>query len=107
MLRAMAAAATLPELQPLSMLALVRADDGELAGAESRLAAGDYASAAEELARLWDDVRQDPALALRQRLALAWAQLYLGELDEASGLLEHAEAIVQSPRFDAADRAEV
>lgn len=91
----------------MSTLALVRADDGELASAEALLAAGDYASAAEALEQLWDDVRSDPALALRQRLALAWAHLYLGRLDEAASVLEHAAGIAQSPRFDAADRAEV
>jgi tetratricopeptide (TPR) repeat protein len=107
MLRAMAAAATLPELPPLTPLALVRTDDAALAAAEALVTAGRHADAASALRELWADVRQDPALALRQRLALAWAELYRGELDEAARLLEHAEALVASPRFDAADRAEV
>jgi tetratricopeptide (TPR) repeat protein len=103
----MAAAATLPELPPLTPLALVRTDDRALAAAETLLAAGRHADAAVALRELWEDVRQEPALALRQRLALAWAELYRGDLDEATHLLEHAEALVSSPRFDAADRAEV
>ena len=103
----MAAAATLPELPPLTPLALVRSDDGALAAAEALVAGGRHAEAAEALRELWADIRHDPALAFRQRLALSWAELYRGELDEAASLLEHADAVAQSPRFDAADRAEV
>ena len=103
----MAAAATLPELPPVAPLALVRSDDGALAAAEALVATGRHAEGAEALRELWLEVRHDPALALRQRLALSWAELYRGELDEAATLLEHAEGIAQSARFDAADRAEV
>jgi tetratricopeptide (TPR) repeat protein len=109
MLSAMAAAASIPELPPVTTLRLVRRDEiGEaFADAESLLARQRYVDAAAELHALWDDARHDPVLALRQRLALAWCELYLGELDAAADLLEHAETIARSPRFDAADRAEV
>src|SRR6185312_5062385 len=55
----------------------------------------------------WSEARDDAPLALRQRLALAWSELYRGNLDHAGDLLAHAESIAKSPRFDAADRAEV
>lgn len=105
----MTAAATLHELPPVTALSLVPTHDVEqmLARSESLVAAHRFSDAAVELAALWDDVRNDPPLALRQRLTLAWAELYLGELDEAGRLLTHAEAIATSPHFDAGDRAEV
>ena len=101
--------ATARELPPVTALSLVPTHDVEqmLARAESLVAAHRYADASVELASLWEDVRDDPRLALRQRLTLAWAVLYLGELGEAERLLEHAETLVRSPHFDAADRAEV
>lgn len=104
----MVAAASLPELPPVT-LRLVPQDEvaDALADADALLAKQRYADAAAELLALWDDVRHDPALALRQRLALAWCELYLGELAAAAALLEHAETIARSPRFDAAERAEV
>jgi len=109
MLRAMAAAASIPELPPVTTLRLVAPDEtgAALAEAEALLARQRYAEAAAELLALWEGARHDPALALRQRLALAWCELYLGELDAAADLLEHAATIARSPRFDAADRAEV
>jgi tetratricopeptide (TPR) repeat protein len=109
MLCVMAAIATLHELPPVTTLTLVPTHDVEqmLTRAESLVAAHRFADAALELASLWEDVRSDPPRALRQRLALAWAELYLGELDEAEELLAHAEAIAASPHFDTADRAEV
>jgi len=109
MLRAMAAAASLPELPPVTPLRLVpHSEVGDaFADAEALLARQRYADAAAELRALWDDARHDPVLALRQRLGLAWCELYLGELDTAADLLEHAETIARSSCFDAADRAEV
>jgi tetratricopeptide (TPR) repeat protein len=105
----MAAAASLPELPPVTTLRLVPSDviADAFAAADGLITGQRYADAAVALQSLWDDVRHDPALALRQRLALAWCELYLGELDDAADLLEHAETIARSPRFDAADRAEV
>lgn len=104
----MAAAATYPELPPLSALTLVPAtDDAQLVAAEALVASYRYADGAQALEELWADVRHDAALALRQRLVLAWAQMYCGELTEAEQSLAHAETIAAQPRFDAADRAEV
>lgn len=109
MLRVMAAAATFCELPPVTAVSLVPTHDVEqmLERADGLLAAQRFADAAVELASLWDDVRNDPPHALRQRLSLAWAELYLGELDEAEQLLAHAETLARLPQFDAADRAEV
>lgn len=103
----MAAAATVPELPPVTALTLVPTDDAALAAGEALVGAYRYDDACVALEAAWDDVRHDAQLALRQRVALAWARLYRGELDEADRLLEHAEAIAHQPRFDAADRAEV
>jgi tetratricopeptide (TPR) repeat protein len=101
-------AASLIELPPLTTLTLVR-DDAEtaLSQAERLVAENRHEEAAAALEALWDDVRGDAALALRQRLALSWAEMYLGHLEDAAELLAHADRIVQSSRFDAADRAEV
>ena len=100
MLRAMAAVAY--ELPPLTTLTLVRDDvAASLAGAEALVAAGNHATAVGRLDELWAKIRHDPALALRQRLALAWAEMYCGNLGRAAELLEHAEGLAQSPRFDA------
>jgi Tfp pilus assembly protein PilF len=103
----MAAAATLPELPPVTAPQAVRADDTALAAAEALVASYRYAEGCAALEELWPDVRHDAALALRQRLALGWSKMYVGELDEAAQLLAHAETIVSQPRFDAADRATV
>jgi tetratricopeptide (TPR) repeat protein len=106
MLRAMAAVAY--ELPPLTTLTLVRDDvAASLAGAEALVAAGNHATAVGRLDELWAKIRHDPALALRQRLALAWAEMYCGNLGRAAELLEHAEGLAQSPRFDATERADV
>jgi tetratricopeptide (TPR) repeat protein len=109
MLRAMAAAATFHELPPVTSISLVPTHDVEqmLERADALVAAQRFADAAVELASLWSDVHNDPPHALRQRLTLAWAELYLGELDEAEQLLSHAETLARLPQFDAADRAEV
>ena len=105
----MAAAASVPELPPLTTLRLVPRDGvaAALADAEALLGRQRYADAADALDALWEDARHEPQRALRQRLALAWCKLYLGELDDAAELLEHAATIARSPQFDAADRAEV
>jgi tetratricopeptide (TPR) repeat protein len=109
MLCVMAATATFHELPPVTTLSLVPTHDVEqmLARAETLVAAHRFSDAVVELASVWEDVRNDPPRALRQRLTLAWAELYLGELGEAEQLLAHAEAIAASPHFDTADRAEV
>jgi tetratricopeptide (TPR) repeat protein len=103
----MSAAASFAELPPVTALRLVSTDDTCLVAAEALVASYRYAEGCDALEEVWPDVRHDAGLALRQRLSLAWGRLYLGELDEAEQLLEHAEAIATQPRFDAADRAEV
>ena len=73
-----------------------------------RLAADNHHDAAVlALEEIWDDTRTDPSLKLRHRLALSWAEMYRGNLERAGELLQQAQMIVQSPRFDATDRAEV
>jgi tetratricopeptide (TPR) repeat protein len=107
-IRTMAAAATLYELPPVTTLSLVRDDSTDaLACAEALSVDNRHDEAVVALEELWDSVRSDHALVLRQRLALSWSRMYRGELDEAHDLLQHAAGLVQSPRFDAADRAEV
>jgi tetratricopeptide (TPR) repeat protein len=108
MLRAMAAAAPSPDLPPVTTLSLVRDTvvDG-LVEAERLVAANRHDEAADQLEELWYDVRHDHALALRQRLALAWSEMYRGNLDRAGELLEHASALVREQQFDAMHRAEV
>ena len=104
----MAAAASYFEFPPVTALTLVRdtlAD--ELAAAEQLVAENRHDEAVEQLEELWCDLRTDCVLALRNRLALSWSEMYRGELEHAAELLGHAETIVQSPRFDAGDRAEV
>ncbi|HWX10138.1 MAG TPA: tetratricopeptide repeat protein [Gaiellaceae bacterium] len=66
-----------------------------------------HETALEQLEELLPLTRRFPVLAVRHRLATAWAEMYSGHLDEAADLLAHADTIVQSPLFDAADRAEV
>jgi tetratricopeptide (TPR) repeat protein len=78
-----------------------------LADAERLTDRNEHETALEELEELLPLTRRHPALTLRHRLAAAWAEMYRGRLDEAAELLAHADAIVQSPLFDAADRAEV
>lgn len=108
MLSSMAAAATLYELPPVTTLTLVRDDVADdLARAEALVEANRHDDAAAQLEELWQLVRADHGLALRQRLALAWSEMYRGNLTHAAELLQHAEGIAQQPRFDAADRAEV
>jgi len=78
-----------------------------LVDAETLTRDNDHVAALEQLDVLWPDVRHEPALALRHRLAAAWAEMYCGHLDAAADLLLHADSIVQSPLFDAADCAAV
>lgn len=78
-----------------------------LAKAERLTEANRHAAALELLDELWPETRSFPVLACRHLLASAWAQMYCGRLDEAACLLERADGIVQSPAFDATDRAAV
>ncbi len=108
MLCAMAAAATLYELPPVSTLTLVRDDVAEqLDVAETLVEANRHDEAAAQLEDLWQLVRADQSLALRQRLALAWSEMYRGNLEHAAELLNQAEGLARQARFDAAHRAEV
>jgi tetratricopeptide (TPR) repeat protein len=103
-----AAAASFLEFPPVTTLSLVRDDVADLLGeAELLVAQHRHNEAVEQLEELWSELRGNAPLALRQRLALAWSEMYRGELERAAELLEHAEIIAQSPRFDAADRAEI
>ena len=78
-----------------------------LGDVEKLLAANRHAEALLELEELWPDVVHDLALALRHRLAEAWARMYLGELDRAGDLLRQAELAVRSPHFEGPEQAEV
>ena len=81
--------------------------DRALARAERLAADNHHDAAVRELEEISLETRSDLSLALRHRLALSWAEMYRGNLDRARDLLQQAEMIVQSPRFDATDRAEV
>src|SRR5437868_5948375 len=101
MLRPMAAAATTYELPPVTTLTLARDDVAEaLASNEQLVEQSRHDEAAAALEDLWEDVRHDTALALRQRLALSWAEMYRGNLDRAAELLAHARTLAEGPRFD-------
>ena len=52
-------------------------------------------------------MHDDAPLALRQRLALAWAEMYARRPRACRRAARAGRGIAQSPRFDAADRAEV
>ena len=78
-----------------------------LAEAEERTRRNEHEAALALLADIWADVRDVPALTFRHRLAASWAEMYGGRLDTAADLLASADAIAQSPLFDAADRAQV
>ena len=114
----MAAAAHLSEVLPpvtaetRSRATLVAAPvygelDRALEEAERLAADNHHDAAVQELEEVWDETRTDQSLRLRHRLALSWAEMYRGNLDRAHELLQQALMIVQSPRFDATDRAEV
>lgn len=102
-----------PLVAPVSLarpaLAAVPAGEAEQRLAEAeRLAATNRNDAALELLdELSADIRHDPALVLRHRLAASWALMSTGRLDRAAELLAHAEQVAASPTFDARDRAEV
>jgi hypothetical protein len=101
----MTAVAPLLNLPPVTTLTLVRDDVAEaLARAEALVAANRHGEAVAELDELWLSVRSDQALALRQRLALSWSEMTLGNLEHAAGLLEQADGIVRAPRFDASGK---
>ncbi|HEY5058541.1 MAG TPA: hypothetical protein VII51_05950 [Gaiellaceae bacterium] len=78
-----------------------------LARAERLTADNHHEDAVQALEEIWQEMRDDMSFVLRHRLALSWAEMYRGNLDHATELLEQAQTIVQSPRFDAIDRAEV
>jgi len=108
MLRVMAAAAFIYELPPVTTLRLVEDEpSATLDDAEALVAASRFDDAVEHLEDLWDDVRDHPVLALRHQLALAWAEMYRGNLDEAEAVLAHAQRLARSARFDSSQRAEV
>ena len=118
MLRPMAAAAHVFEVLPpvtaerhgraTLVVAPTRVDLDRALDEAERLAADNHHDAAvRELEEVWDETRTDLPLKLRHRLALSWAEMFRGNLDLASDLLEQAHTIVQSPHFDATDRAEV
>ncbi len=98
-----------PAGSPATELALLPGGtlERELATAEQLTDTNEHEAALELLEELWPETRRFPVLVLRHRLAAAWAEMYRGALDEAAELLVHADTIVQSPLFDAADRAEV
>ena len=81
--------------------------DRALAKAERLAADNHHDAAVRELDEIWHETRADLSLALRHRLALSWAEMYRGNLTRANDLLKQAQMIVESPRFDATDRAEV
>jgi len=98
-----------PFVTQAAVLTLLPGGDVErrLSDAELLTRDNNHAAALDKLEALWPDVQEDAALALRHRLATAWAEMYQGRLDIAAGLLAQADSIVQSPHFDAADRAAV
>lgn len=104
----MAAAASTYELPPVTTLTLVGGDLVDaLASAEDLVARNRHDDAVGALEELWIDVRQDAGLALRQRVALAWSEMYRGNLDRATKLLAHARTLAEGARFDATHRADV
>jgi tetratricopeptide (TPR) repeat protein len=116
MVRGMAAAAVAHdyELPPYTIGGAVLSDvsagveaESAVAAAERLVAENRHDDAVARLADVWPETRSEPRLAFRHRLVLSWAEMYLGRLDRARELLQLADAIVVSPRFDAADRAEV
>ena len=98
-----------PPVAEPAVLTLLPGRDVErrLSDAELLTRDNDHVAALDKLDALWPDVQEDAALALRHCLAAAWAEMYQGRLDVAAGLLAKANSIVQSPHFDAADRAAV
>jgi tetratricopeptide (TPR) repeat protein len=104
----MAAAPSTYDLPPVTVrVAPCTEAAARLAAAERLVAVGRHADAVVALEEVWTDVRGDQALALRQRLALAWAEMVEGNLDRADELLAHASGAASAPCFDAVDRAEV
>jgi tetratricopeptide (TPR) repeat protein len=95
-----------PALPPLTVLP-GNDTEARLRTAESLTANNEHAAALDALEELWTDVHDDPPLAFRHRLAVAWAAMYQGRLDDAAALLTQADGMVQSAHFDAADRAAV
>ena len=98
-----------PLISPAPVFTVLIGSDVEarLIEAETLTRDNQHSAALEQLQALWDDVHDDVPLAVRHRLATAWAEMYEGRLDSAAALLVQADALVQSPHFDAADRAAV
>lgn len=96
-----------PLVSPAPFLTVLPGADvvNRLSRAETLTRNNEHGAALEQLDALWADVHDEAPLALRHRLATAWATMYEGRLDDAAALLAQADAIVQSPHFDAADRA--
>ena len=113
----MAALAHVLEPPPLTVAptpgpaTLVALPGGELARrlaeAERLVANNLHEPALEQLELLWPDLRHEPELAFRHLLAEAWARMYVGGLARTAELIEQADALSRSPRFDAGARAEV
>jgi len=88
--------------------------DDELGALETQVAAAEHAveeSRWDDAVALLDEITvvptQYPDLALRSLAALAWAQMYRGELDEALTLLKTAKQVAHRPGFNDLDRADV
>ena len=98
-----------PLVSPAPLLTVLPGADVEnrLSRAETLTRNNEHSAALEQLDALWLDVHDEAPLVLRHRLATAWATMYEGRLEDAAALLAQADAIVQSPHFDAADRASV
>jgi tetratricopeptide (TPR) repeat protein len=98
-----------PLVSPAPFLTVLPGADVEnrLSRAETLTRNNEHAAALEQLDALWIDVHDEAPLTLRHRLAASWAAMYEGRLEDAAALLAQADAIVQSPHFDAADRASV
>jgi tetratricopeptide (TPR) repeat protein len=97
-------APTLTAVPPLSTDTSI---EQRLADAERLAETNHHELALGRLEELWSDVRHEPALALRHRLAEAWSEMYCGRLDRSNELLRQAESLANLPAFDAADRAQV
>ena len=87
-------------------IAYESATETVLAEAEQLACDNHHDEAVRLLEDLWQGTRADAGLTLRHRLALAWSEMYRGNLERAAELAEQADAVSRSPHFDAAERAE-
>jgi tetratricopeptide (TPR) repeat protein len=95
-----------PVFPPLSIV-VESSVEHRLHDAEQLTERNEHRAALDILEQLGPEIRHDPSLLLRHRLAGAWAEMYSGRLDEAAALLEHATTLAAMPQFDDAERAEV